>query len=74
MPEGVAQALPFLERALALEPDYARAHGHLAMCHHTLYLRGGLREENRQSAIHHAHAAIADGQDDSTALSLAGSL
>ena len=72
MPEGVAQALPFLERALALEPDYARAHGHLAMCHHTLYLRGGLREENRQSAIHHAHAAIANGQDDSTALSLAG--
>jgi len=72
MPEGVAQALPFLERALALEPGYARAHGHLAMCHHTLYLRGGLREENRQAAIHHAHAAIAHGQDDSTALTLAG--
>ena len=72
MPEGVAKAKPFLERALALEPDYARAHGHLALCHHTLYLRGGLREENRRSAIRHAHAAIANGQDDSTALSLAG--
>jgi adenylate cyclase len=72
MPQGVANALPFLERALALEPGYARAHGHLAMCHHTLYLRGGLREENRQAAIHHAHAAIANGQDDSTALTLAG--
>lgn len=72
MPAGVAQAVPFLERALALEPDYARAHGHLAMCHHGLYLRGGLREENLRAAIHHAHAAIAHGQDDSTALALAG--
>ena len=72
MPQGVAQALPFLERTLAIEPNYARAHGHLAMCHHSLYLRGGLREENRLAAIHHAHAAIAYGQDDSTALSLAG--
>jgi adenylate cyclase len=72
MPQGVAQALPFLERALAIEPGYARAHGHLALCHHTLYLRGGLSEENRLAAIHHAHAAVANGQDDSTALSLAG--
>jgi TolB-like protein/Flp pilus assembly protein TadD len=72
MPAGVAQAVPFLERALVLEPDYARAHGHLAMCHHALYLRGGLREENLRAAIHHAHAAIAHGQDDSTALALAG--
>ncbi len=72
MPEGVAQALPFLERALVLEPEYARAHGHLSMCHHTLYLRGGLREENLRAAIHHAHAAVTHGQDDSTALTLAG--
>jgi tetratricopeptide (TPR) repeat protein len=72
MPEGVAKALPVLERALALEPNYARAHGHKAICHHTLYLRGGQPEENRQAAIHHAHAAIANGQDDSTALTLAG--
>jgi adenylate cyclase len=72
MPEGVAKALPFLERALGLQPSYARAHGHLAVCHHTLYLRGGLREENRRAAIEHAHAAITNGQDDSTALTLAG--
>ena len=72
MPEGVAKAIPFLEQSLELQPGYARAHGHLAMCHHTLYLRGGLREENRRAAIQHAHAAIANGQDDSTALTLAG--
>ena len=72
MPQGVAKAMPILERALELEPDYARAHGHLSMCHHSLYLRGGLREENRLAAVRHAHAAIASGQDDSTALTLAG--
>jgi adenylate cyclase len=72
MPEGVAKALPALERALTLEPNYARAHGHKAMCHHTLYLRGGQPEENRRAAIHHAHAAITNGQDDSAALTLAG--
>jgi adenylate cyclase len=72
MPEGAARAMPFLERALELEPDYARAHGHLALCHHNLYARGGLRDENRQAAIQHAHAAIASGQDDSIALTLAG--
>jgi tetratricopeptide (TPR) repeat protein len=72
MPEGVAKAMPVLERALELEPDYARAHGHLSMCYHSLYLRGGLREKHRLAAIRHAHAAIASGQDDSTALTLAG--
>jgi adenylate cyclase len=72
MPEGVARALPLLDQAIELEPDYARAHGHLAMCYHTLYLRGGLREEDRRAAIRHAHTAIANGQDDSTALTLAG--
>ena len=72
MPQGAAQAIPFLQRALAIEPDYARAHAQIAMCHHALYLRGGLEEESRRAAIHHAHAAIANGRDDSTALSFAG--
>jgi TolB-like protein len=72
MPDGVAKAMPVLERVLELEPDYARAHGHLSMCHHSLYLRGGLREENRLAAVLHAHAAMASGQDDSTALTFAG--
>ncbi len=31
MPEGALQALPLLERALALEPNYALAHGLAAM-------------------------------------------
>src|SRR5262249_3132405 len=33
MAAGASQALPLLERALALEPDYALAHSHAAVCH-----------------------------------------
>ena len=61
-----------LDRALELEPDYAAAHGYAAMCHHCLFLRGGLREENRAASIRHAQAAIAYGRDDAAALILAG--
>ena len=43
MPEQVTQALVLLERAIALEPAYALAHGNAAMCHHCLFLRAGLR-------------------------------
>ena len=31
--DGVSQALPLLERALALEPDFALAHSHAAVRH-----------------------------------------
>ena len=72
MPEGALQALPLLEPALALEPHYAIAHGHIAVCHRALFMRAGQRDENRQAAIRHAHAALAHGRDDATALALAG--
>ena len=42
------------------------------MCHHCLFLRAGLREENRAASIRHAQAAIAHGQDDALALTFAG--
>jgi len=72
MPQGALQALPLLERALLLEPDYALAHGYAALCHESLFVRAGRREENRQGAIRHAHAALAHGRDDATALALGG--
>jgi TolB-like protein/class 3 adenylate cyclase/Flp pilus assembly protein TadD len=72
MPEGAAKALPLLESALEMEPDYAHAHGFAAWAHEILFARGGLREENRRGAIRHAHAAIAHGRDDAIALSLGG--
>ena len=72
MPARISAALVLLDRALAIEPNYATAHGYAAMCHHSMFLRGGLHEENRSASIRHAQAAISSGQDDSIALSLAG--
>jgi adenylate cyclase len=64
-------AIPLLERALELDPEYALAHGLLAWCYHFRFSRAGLREEDRLSAVHHARAAIAGG-DDASALGMAG--
>lgn len=72
MPERVTRALVLLEHAIALEPDYALAHGNAAMCHHCLFLRAGLQEINRAASIQHARTAIVHGQDDALALTLAG--
>jgi TolB-like protein/tetratricopeptide (TPR) repeat protein len=72
MPERVTKALVLLERALALDPGYALAHAYAAMCHHCLFLRAGLREQNRAASIEHARAAIIHGQDDALALTFAG--
>jgi adenylate cyclase len=72
MPVQEEKALVLLERALALEPNYALAHGCAAHCHHTLFLRGGLNEKHRAASIRHAQSAIAHGQDDALALTFAG--
>ncbi len=72
MPDGAAKALPLLESALNMEPEYALAHGFAAWSHEILFARGGAREENRLGATRHAHAAIAHGRDDAIALSLGG--
>jgi adenylate cyclase len=72
MPEGASKALPLLESARKLEPDYAAAHGFAAWCHEILFVRGGAHEEDRLGAIRSAHAAIAHGRDDATALALGG--
>jgi TolB-like protein/class 3 adenylate cyclase len=72
MPEPSKKALVLLQRALALDPNYALAHAYAAQCHHTLFIRGGLREEHRIASSRHAAAAIAHGQDDALALTFAG--
>jgi adenylate cyclase len=72
MPEGAAKAIPLVERALALEPDYPLAHGLAAWGHHVLFNRAGMHEEDRRSAIRHAHQAITHGRDDAMALTLGG--
>jgi TolB-like protein/Flp pilus assembly protein TadD len=70
MPEQATMALPILRQALALEADYAGAHGLLAWGHETLFVRAGFNEENRTAAIHHARLALTHGRDDATALAL----
>jgi TolB-like protein/DNA-binding winged helix-turn-helix (wHTH) protein len=70
MPDEALKAMPLLRKALELEPDYARAHGFLALCHEILFLRAGFKEEDRFAAIRYARAAITHGSDDAAALAL----
>jgi TolB-like protein len=72
MPDGASKSLPLLERALALEPDYATALAYAAWCHETLFVRAGMHEENRIAMSRYAHAALIHGRDDATALTIAG--
>jgi len=58
-PANVRKALVSLDRALTIDPDYALAHGYAAFCHHSLYVRGGLHEDNRAASIRHAPALAA---------------
>ena len=71
MPKDAAKAIPLLEDALKLEPDYSAAHAYLSWCLHSRYGRGGLREEDRLAAVRHARAAVTLGNDDATALAIA---
>jgi adenylate cyclase len=72
MPEFVDQALPLLEQAVAIEPDYASAHAYIAWCNEIRHLRGGLHAESRVEGLRHARLAIATGGDDATALAVSG--
>jgi len=72
MPEDADKTLPLLGKAIELEPDYAAAHAIIAWCHEARYLRGGMQEETRLAALHHARLAIAAGGDDAAALATAG--
>jgi adenylate cyclase len=71
MPEDADKALAQLGKAIELEPDYAPAHAIIAFCHEQRYLRGGMQEETRLAALHHARLAIAGG-DDAASLATAG--
>ncbi len=71
MPKEAAMAIPLLEAALKLDPDYCSAHAFLSWCLHARFTRGEQREDDRVAAIRHAHAAIAHGNDDATALAAA---
>jgi TolB-like protein/Flp pilus assembly protein TadD len=69
MPTGAGEAIPLLQKALELEPEYAAAHAHLARCFHFRFSRHGLNEADREASMRHARAAIRS--DDATALGTA---
>jgi hypothetical protein len=68
--EGAGKGLLQLEQALAIEPTYALAHGFAAWAHEIIYVFGGMRAENYEKSIRHAHAAIENGPGDAMALAL----
>jgi TolB-like protein/class 3 adenylate cyclase len=71
MPDAADKALPLLEQAIAIEPDYAAAHAAIAFCHEHRFIRAGLLEDDKRTALRHARIAIATGSDDATALAVA---
>ena len=71
VPKESEPAIPLLEEALKLQPDYAAAHAFLGRCLHHRYARAGLREEDRLAATRHSRAAVVYGSDDATVLATA---
>jgi len=69
-PDEASKALPYLNKALVLEADYAGAHGLVAWCYQVFFMRAGYGEQHRAAAISHGQAALAYGRDDATALAL----
>ncbi|HEY8003710.1 MAG TPA: TIR domain-containing protein, partial [Phenylobacterium sp.] len=67
----VLQALELLERALALDPDFAPALAQAAGCHSQVYVNNWSdeREEHRRRGLETAQRAIAAGADDAAVLS-----
>lgn len=72
MPGGTEIAIPLLESALRVDPDYAPAHALIAWCYEWRYTRGGFDEANRSRSLYHADAALGPESDDAIALSIAG--
>lgn len=71
MPKETEAAIPLLEQALLLEPDYGAAQAFLALCFHVRFSRGGLDPVDRAAAIRLARAAVARGNDDATSIAVA---
>jgi adenylate cyclase len=72
MPEDIKTAMPLLEEALRLQPDYALAHALIAWCYELRFARAGLDAKDKAAALHHAQTALASSTDDAMALAIAG--
>ncbi|MGC1693919.1 MAG: winged helix-turn-helix domain-containing tetratricopeptide repeat protein [Pseudolabrys sp.] len=69
-PKESVTAIPLLEDAVKLQPDYGAAHAYLGWCIHHRF-RGEQHKEDRIVAVQHARMAISHGSDDATALAVA---
>jgi adenylate cyclase len=68
-PEARIAALGYVEKALALDPDYAEAHGVAAWCYFAKSLwEGGFPPDYREGAIRHARAVQTLQSDDASSL------
>lgn len=72
MPEPAGRAIPLLDRALKLDPDYAAAHALLAWCHELCFARGGFAKAHKSAALRHAGTVLGSDTNDGTALAVAG--
>ena len=70
-PTGRSAALKMLETALALDPNYAEAHGVAAFCLQQRFLWGGRAPEDRTAALCHAEAVAGSQTDEATVLAFA---
>lgn len=70
-PAGRSAALMMLDAAIALDPNYAEAHGVAAFCLQQRFLWGGRAVEDRSAALGHAEAVAGSRTDDATALAFA---
>jgi TolB-like protein/class 3 adenylate cyclase len=73
-PSEAVKAIPLLSEALRLDPNYAYAHGLLAISHGIIFrsAAGEKRQEAERLGTEHARKAVALGQDDSAALTYGG--
>jgi TolB-like protein len=71
MPEDAKVGMVFLERALALDPQYAPAHAYMAWGLEMRVTRGIAGETDLAEAVRHARAALAHGGDDAATLAAA---
>lgn len=70
--EDSQEALRLLDRAVALDPNYAAAYGLAAYCHMRQRQRGGISSATTTEGVRLAREAARKGQDDPEALWMAG--
>jgi TolB-like protein len=71
-PEENARAVPLLDEALRLDPNYAAAHGLAAFCHLRGFAWGDIRDIEKATGIHHARLVLEMDTDDATSLAFCG--